>query len=92
MVFLFNRTIKNILSNYIPHEIIICDQVSRWINNRIKELINEKNDTFQCYVHSNRDSKLFKLSPKWIEFFNQSLQGKLLFSYLEKNDESFEQY
>ena len=25
MVFSFNRTIKNILSNYIPHEIIICD-------------------------------------------------------------------
>ena len=24
MVFLFNKTIKNILSNYIPHEIIIC--------------------------------------------------------------------
>ena len=25
VVSLFNRTIKNILSNYIPHEIIICD-------------------------------------------------------------------
>ena len=60
MVFLFNRTIKNILSNYIPHEIIICDdQDPPWINNRVKELINEKNDTFQCYLHSNKDPKLF---------------------------------
>ena len=25
MVSLFNKTIKNILSNYIPHERIICD-------------------------------------------------------------------
>ena len=25
MVSLLNRTIKNILSNYIPHETIICD-------------------------------------------------------------------
>ena len=60
MVFLFNRTIKNILSNYIPHEIIICDDRDRpWINKRIKELINEKNDTSQCYLHSNKIPKLF---------------------------------
>ena len=56
MVFLFNRTIKNILSNYIPHEIFICDdRDAPWINNRVKELLNEKNnDTFQCYLHSNK--------------------------------------
>ena len=49
MVFLFNRTIKNILSNYIPHEIIICDdRDAPWINNRVKELINENNNIFQC--------------------------------------------
>ena len=60
MVFLFNRTIKNILSNYIPYEIITCDyRDPPWINNRVKELINEKNDTFQCYLHSNKDPKLF---------------------------------
>ena len=60
MVFLFNRTIKNILSNYIPHEIIICDDRDPpWINNRVKELISEKNDAFQCYLHSNKDPKLF---------------------------------
>ena len=60
MVFLFNRTIKNILSNYIPHEIIICDDRDPpWINNRVKEIINEKNHTFQCYLHGNKDPKLF---------------------------------
>ena len=49
MAFLFNRTIKNILSNHIPHEIMICDdRYSPWTNNRVNELINEKNDTFQC--------------------------------------------
>ena len=49
IVFLFNRTIKNILSNYIPHEIIICDdRDAPWINNRVKELINENNNIFQC--------------------------------------------
>ena len=29
------------------------------MNNTVKELINEKNDTFQCYLHSNKDAKLF---------------------------------
>ena len=60
MVFLFNRAIKNIISNYNPHEIIICDDRNPpWINNRVKELINEKNDTFLCYLHSNKDPNLF---------------------------------
>ena len=60
MVFLFNRTIKNIFSNYIPHETIICeDRNSPWIKNRVKELIIEQNNTFQCYLHSNKDPKLF---------------------------------
>ena len=40
--------LKNNISNYIPHEIIICDD-------RVKELINEKNDISQCYLHSNKD-------------------------------------
>ena len=56
IVFLCNRIIKNILLNYIPYEIIICDDWDPpWINNRIKELIN---DTFQCYLHSNNGPKL----------------------------------
>ena len=55
-----NRTIKNILSNHIPHEIIICDdRHPLWINNRVKELINEKNNTSLCYLNSNKDAKLF---------------------------------
>ena len=50
IVFLFNRTIKNTLSRYIPHEIIICnDQDPPWMKDIVKELINEKNDAFQSY-------------------------------------------
>ena len=45
MIFLFNRTIKNILSNYIPHETIICDDKDPpWINSNIEQLIQEKNN------------------------------------------------
>ena len=40
---IFNRTILNILSNFIPHEIIVCnDKDPPWLNNRIKPLIQEK--------------------------------------------------
>ena len=41
---IFNRTILNILSNFIPHETIVCnDKDPPWFNNRIKTLIQEKN-------------------------------------------------
>ena len=60
MVFLYNITIKYIISNHIPLETVICDDRDpRWTNSRVKELINEKNDTCQCYLHSNKDAKLF---------------------------------
>ena len=38
----------------------LCDDRDPpWINNRVKEIIYEKNDTFQCYLHGNKDPKLF---------------------------------
>ena len=46
-VHLFNKTIRNILSNFIPHETITFDDRDPpWINNRVKHLINEK----KCYI------------------------------------------
>ena len=81
MVFSFNRTIKNILSNYIQHEIIICDDRDPpWINNRVKELINDKNDTFQCYRHNNKDPKLFNK----VEYLQNELK-----SLIEANKEKY---
>ena len=81
MVFLFNRTIKNILSNYVPHKIIICDDRDPpWINNRVKELINEKPDTFQCYLRSNKYLKLFNK----VEYLQNELK-----SLIEANKEKY---
>ena len=40
----FNKTIKNIMSNHIPHKTIICnDRDPSWINKDIKQLIFDKN-------------------------------------------------
>ena len=39
-VHMFNKTIKNIMSNDIPHKTIICDDRDPpWINKNIKKLI-----------------------------------------------------
>ena len=48
MVCLFHRAITNILSNYIPHETIICDRKDPiLISNNIKHLTLEKNNTYK---------------------------------------------
>ena len=35
-VYLFNKTIKNILSNFIPHETIAFNEDPPWINSQVK--------------------------------------------------------
>ena len=53
---LFNKTIKNILSYYIPHEIItIDDRDSLWFNKNVKSLIDEKNKAWRLYVRGNKN-------------------------------------
>ena len=43
-----NKTIKNIISNYIPHETITCDDRDPpWINKDIKQLILDKNHAYK---------------------------------------------
>ena len=51
MIHLFNNTIKNIISNYIPHEMITCDdRETPWISSKIKQLIQEINNTYIIYI------------------------------------------
>ena len=81
MVFLFNRTIKSILSNYIPHETIICDDKDPpSFNSNIKQLIQEKNNTNKSYI----------LSGKNLQIFDgvKSLQNQLKYS-IEGNKEKY---
>ena len=52
-VSIFSNTIMNIISNFIPHETIVCDDKDRpWINKAIKSLIQEKKDRFKKYRKS----------------------------------------
>ena len=60
MVSLFNNTVKNILSSYIPHEIITCaDEDPPWFNKNIK-LIQEKNNTYKNYILSEKNPQIFE--------------------------------
>ena len=61
MVHLFNRTIKNILRNLIPHETITCDDRDPpWINSSIRRLIQDKNEAYKRFKRSNNNNQYFE--------------------------------
>ena len=56
---IFRSTILNILSNFTPHEMIICnDRDLPWFNKIIKGLIQEKNTIFKHYRKSSSNIDL----------------------------------
>ena len=60
MVFQFNKTTKNIFSNFIPHETLTCDDRDPpWINSNIKQPIQEKNDTYRSYILNDKNPQIF---------------------------------
>ena len=60
MVPFFNRTIKSIVSNYIPDKTIICDgEDPPWLNNNIQQLIQEKINTYKSYILSDNNLQIF---------------------------------
>ena len=58
---IFNKTVFNVLSNFIPHEVIVCDDKDPpWFNGKIKSLINEKLRTYNAYRKNIGNSQLRK--------------------------------
>ena len=53
-VCIFNKSVFNVLSNFIPHETILCDDKDPpWFNSRIKSLLQVKNKVFQTIEKKN---------------------------------------
>ena len=66
---MFVKTIKNKMSNHIPHETIICnDRDPLWINKDIKQLIWDKNHAHKSYICNDKSLQLFIQ----FQFFKQS--------------------
>ena len=58
-VVIFNNTVLNILSDFTPHEIIVCDDKDPpWFNNKIKALIQAKNTAFNSFRKNSGNSEL----------------------------------
>ena len=59
MVHLFNRTIENILRNFIPYATITCDNRDPpWINSSIRRLIQDKNEAYKRFKKQQQQSVL----------------------------------
>ena len=49
-VLIFNKTVLNVFSNFIPHEVIVCDDKDPpWFNGKVKTLLNETLRTYDAY-------------------------------------------
>ena len=88
MVSLFNKTIKNILSKYTPHETITCDDKDPpWFDKNIKQLIQEKNNTYKSYILSDKNPQIFEGVKSPRNQLKCSIEGskkKLLFAYIQR--------
>ena len=57
---LFTQTFQNIISNYIPHETITCDdRDAPWIDEKIQKLVLHKNRAFNAYSRDKNNTDLF---------------------------------
>ena len=83
MVSIFNKIIKNILSNYFPHETITFDDKGPpWFNKNIKQLIQEKNNTCKSYILSDKNPQIFEKVKKVQNQFKCSIEGSKKNYYL----------
>ena len=70
------------MSNYIPHETVICDdRYPPWINKDIKQLILDKNHAYKSYIRNDKS----------LQFFNQFqfLQTRLSFLIEESKNQCY---
>ena len=79
-VSIFNETILNVLSNYIPRETLTCDDKDPpWFKSRIKSLWQDKNKLYKDFRRSNTNAQLLNklnhLQERWNFLINKSKQN-----------------
>ena len=72
-VCIFNKSVLNVLSNFIPHEITLCDDKDPpWFNSRIKSVLQDKNKVFKNY-RKNKTNNIQLLNE--LNFLQEHLNG-----------------
>ena len=76
-VCIFNKSVLNVLSNFIPHETILCDDKDPpWFNSRIKSLLQDKNKIFKSYRKNKTNLQLLNK----LNFLQERLNGLITIS------------
>ena len=59
-MFILNKTILNILSNFIPHNTLTVDDKDPrpWFTKKIKNLIQEKNKVYKSYRNNKSNNNI----------------------------------
>ena len=59
-MFILNKTILNILSNFIPHNTLTVDDKDPrpWFTKKIKNLIQEKNNVYKSYRNNKSNNNI----------------------------------
>ena len=74
------------LSSYIPHETIICDDKDPpWFNYNIKQLIQEKNNTYKSYILSDKNPQIFNRVKSLQNLLKCLVEGNREKYYLRKS-------
>ena len=77
-VSIFTSTVLNILSNFIPHETIVCGYKDPpWFNKATKSLIQEKKDTFKKYRKSNNNIQFLQRLNFFVSVSKQSYYSRM---------------
>ena len=64
-VFILNKTIFNIPSNFIPHETLtIDDKDPHWFTKKIKNIIQEKSNVYKSYRNSKSNNEEIESSTR----------------------------
>ena len=71
---IFTKTSFNIISNFIPHETILCnDKNPPWFKNRIRTLIKEKNTAVNRYCNNSSNLEL----KRHLKFLQENLNTSI---------------
>ena len=85
---MFNKSIKNVMSNYIPHETITRnDRDPPRINKDIKQLILVKNYAYISYIRNNKSLQLlnqFQFLQTNLSSLIEEIQQSMLHSLISE--------